>query len=147
MGSSFAPSVANLFMATLEERFILNSQHNAFFGSVFFFVRFIDDIFCLYTDLGTVLSFVKWLNEVHPSIKFAFTSSESQVNFLDTSIYKIESLCYNIIFRSGFATLVYHSDRTREVLPASCSFFFKCCQKRDHTALNYDKFQETRTRL
>lgn len=46
MGSLFAPSVANLFMAMLE-MFILNSQQNPFFESFFFFVRFINDIFCL----------------------------------------------------------------------------------------------------
>lgn len=32
MGSSFPTSVAHLFMATLEDYYILNEQRNSFFG-------------------------------------------------------------------------------------------------------------------
>lgn len=37
MGSVFTPSVANLFMATLEERFIFNKDENPFFDYIFVF--------------------------------------------------------------------------------------------------------------
>lgn len=46
MGSPFAPSVANLFMANLENTIILNSEHNPFFSSIFLFYHFID-CFCV----------------------------------------------------------------------------------------------------
>lgn len=50
MGSSFAPRITNLFMARLEETFILNKEHNPYFNSIFLFLRYIDDYFCVFTD-------------------------------------------------------------------------------------------------
>lgn len=69
MGSSFSPDVANLFMANLEDNYIFNVR-NPFCDTIFFFVCFIDDIFCVYSDPDSVHSFVEWLNGIHPSIKF-----------------------------------------------------------------------------
>lgn len=37
MGSAFAPGIANLFTATLEERFIFNKDENPFFTTFFDF--------------------------------------------------------------------------------------------------------------
>lgn len=70
MGSSFAPSIANLFMAQLEEKFILNETQNPFFPSVLLFRRYVDDCFCVYNDLATLKQFLDWLNQVHPTIYF-----------------------------------------------------------------------------
>lgn len=91
MGSSFSLSSANLFMATLEEKFILNKDQNPFFDSIFTFYRYIDDCFCVYTNADNVRAFLSWLNGLHPSINFTFEGSESFVNFLDTIVYKTEA--------------------------------------------------------
>lgn len=87
MGSSFAPSVANLFMADLEEQFILTKDQNLFLESVFiFFYRYTDDCFCVYTHENTIQVLVSWFNELHSSINFTFIASVSHVNFLDTKV-------------------------------------------------------------
>lgn len=48
MGSAFAPSVANLFMATLEERFIFKRNENPYFNSIFMCFFPLRLFLCLY---------------------------------------------------------------------------------------------------
>ena len=51
--------------------------------------RFIDDIFMIWPhSLGELYSFLEALNNVLESIKFTTNISQTQVNFLDVSIYK-----------------------------------------------------------
>lgn len=88
MGSTFVPSVGNLFMADLEEKFFFNENQNPFFKSISIFNRYIDDYFCVYTDANTVQAFILWLNALHPSIKFTSDGNVSQVNFLNTTVYR-----------------------------------------------------------
>lgn len=88
VGSSFAPSVANLFMASLEDNQILNQDSNPFFMNICLFYRYIDDCFCVYRDKDLVQEFVCWLNTLHPSIKFTSEANQSQVSFLDTTTYR-----------------------------------------------------------
>lgn len=48
MGSAFSPSVANLFMATLEDNFIFNAAKNPFSENIiFFFVLLMTFFVCL----------------------------------------------------------------------------------------------------
>lgn len=59
MGSPFVPSLANLFMAQLENDFILNAQVNPFHHQIFKFYRFIDDCFCILTDASVLTEFLE----------------------------------------------------------------------------------------
>lgn len=58
MDSAFAPSTANLFMSMLEQQHILSPSSNPYFGHIFKYFRFIDDIFCVYTDINSFDSFL-----------------------------------------------------------------------------------------
>ncbi|XP_057297959.1 uncharacterized protein LOC130628918 [Hydractinia symbiolongicarpus] len=83
MGTRMAPPYANLFMAVLEGLIIAD-----FPGFIEFWKRFIDDIFFIFT--GTELQLKKLfthMNKIHPSIKFTFEYSKSDIPFLDTRIY------------------------------------------------------------
>lgn len=91
MGSPFAPSLANLFMAQLERRFILSDQMNPLFTKIVFFYRFIDDCFCVLSDASILDGFLDWLNTIHSSIKFTMEGSRKEVHFLDTIVYKDET--------------------------------------------------------
>lgn len=75
MGSSFAPSAANLFMDAFEQQHILSSDQNPYFKYIFKSFRYIGDIFCVYTDIDLYEDFLKWINNLHPTIKFAGTKS------------------------------------------------------------------------
>ena len=81
MGTKCAPSYANIFMGMFEERYIyplLEKISN-------FYLRLINDIFLIWT--GTT----QQINEIQPSVKFDFNSSNKEINFLDTIVYKTQS--------------------------------------------------------
>lgn len=88
MGSSFAPSISNLFMVQLEDRHILNKDSNPFFKDIILFYRCIDDCFCIYSNIQTLQAFSTWLNTLHPNIKFTSEIDKTQISFLDTTVYK-----------------------------------------------------------
>ena len=87
MGTKCAPSYANIFMGMFEERYIyplIEKISN-------FYLRFIDDIFLIWTGTtDQLMKFKQQINEVHPSIKFDFNFSNKEVNFLDTVVYKTQ---------------------------------------------------------
>lgn len=88
MGSSFAPSLANLFMARMEDEFILNQCNNPFRQDIQMFWRFIDDCLCIFTERTKVNDFLEWLNNIQPSIVFTLESNLNETHFLDTIVYR-----------------------------------------------------------
>ena len=82
MGTRVAPTLANLFMADFEERFVYTYHTQPKLWG-----RFIDDIFMIW-DSGEaeIMDFIKHLNSVHDSIKFTYEISENAIPFLDTVV-------------------------------------------------------------
>ena len=79
IGTKFAPPYANIFMAGLEEEIFNNPKFKPFL-----WLRYLDDIFCLWTEgVYKLKEFFNYLNEFRPSIKFTMEYSEKQINFLD----------------------------------------------------------------
>ena len=125
MGTKMAPSFANIFMGALE---------GSFFDSIpvamlpYSWKRFIDDIFLIWLHGGkSFVRFMQLLNSFHPTIKFEFTHSKEQVNFLDTTIYitqdgHLESDLY--IKPTGCLPLLHNSSHH----PASCRRGLVCSQ-------------------
>ena len=93
MGTPCSPNYANLFMAKLEKT-ILNN--NNFTKQPLLWLRFIDDIFMIWQHNERELEeFYKYINNIHPTIKFEITSSKNNINFLDTNeIGQLESTIY-----------------------------------------------------
>ena len=84
MGTRFAPSFANLFMARLEESFIETRRINPFLWR-----RNIDDIYMIWADdMATLQSFLDDLNSFNHHIKFTYAISESEVIYLDVNTFK-----------------------------------------------------------
>ena len=82
IGTKFAPSYANTFMAGPEEEIFKNPKFK-----LFLWLRYLDDIFCLWTEgIDKLKKFFNYLNEFHPSIKFTMEYSEKQINFLDVLV-------------------------------------------------------------
>ena len=85
MGTKCAPSYASLFMGMFEDKYIYPKISN----NTRIFMRFIDDIFFVWKGSERELqSFLKEINNAHPYIKFDYTFSKKEVNFLDLTIYK-----------------------------------------------------------
>ena len=84
MGTPIPPTLANLFMATLEECF-LNTEDK----KPFIYKRYIDDIFIVWTHaMADFQTFFSILNDFHPTIKYDYTISETSIDYLDITIYK-----------------------------------------------------------
>ena len=57
-----------------------------------FYMRFIDDIFLIWTGTtDQLMKFKQQIHDVHPSVKFDFNFFNKEINFLDTVIYKTQS--------------------------------------------------------
>lgn len=83
MGTKMAPNYAIVFMDYLETRFLSTCKNIPLV-----WWRYIDDIFFIWQH-GTkdLEDFMQALNSHHPTIKFTSETSETEVNFLDTTIY------------------------------------------------------------
>ena len=82
---NLAPSYANLFMGKFEENALADASH-----SPLIWWHFIDDIFLLWTHGEDLLnSFITYLNNLHPTIKFTSSFSHSEISFLDVDILLI----------------------------------------------------------
>ena len=84
IGTKMAPQYAILFMAFLEERLLDSCMLKPLF-----WWRYIDDIFFVWEHGEESLkSFLKYINEAHPTIKFTADYSKEKVNFLDVQVIK-----------------------------------------------------------
>ena len=96
MGNPLAPTLANFFLADIETR--LFSQYDNFFPTLF--LRYVDDIFCVFRAGVDWRSFFDALNSAHPSLSFTFEESiGSHIPFLDVHIELKESDCETWVFR------------------------------------------------
>ena len=88
MGSPMAPSYASLFMGKLKKDFL---ESRDLVPSVW--LRFLDDILMVLDhSLESLHSFIDALNSFHPTIKFTYTISSKEVNFLDVTVTKSDNL-------------------------------------------------------
>ena len=84
MGTKTAVAFSVIFMADLEKRLLAASPLKPFFWN-----RFIDDIFSLWTiPMEEVTIFVDFANLFHPTIKFTCEMSYERAVFLDTEVFK-----------------------------------------------------------
>ena len=84
MGTKMAPSYANLFMDRFERAFLAQEPNLPLVWK-----RYINDILCIWTGTRSQLdSFSDRLIKAHPSIKFTWSISDTQIQFLDLNIHK-----------------------------------------------------------
>ena len=84
MGTKMAPAYANLFMGKLEEKLNeLGKPH------IMLWKRFIDDIFVIWTGSASEFTtYINTINQLHHTIKFTYELSETELTFLDITLYK-----------------------------------------------------------
>ena len=81
MRTKMVPQYANIFMANLEEN-ILQNTHN----KPLTYLKYIDDIFLLWTHGEELLKFHKDFNLEDSDIHITMNHSAEEGNFLDTTI-------------------------------------------------------------
>ena len=82
MGSPLGPTLANFFLAHLENQFM--GQQDVFMPV--HYSRYVDDIFCVFNSLEYVKMFLSFLNNIHPNLKFTCEIGPQKLAFLDTQI-------------------------------------------------------------
>ena len=101
MDASYSSSVANLYMADWEDRFLSNHPKE-----LLIWKRYIDDVFGIWQGgMKSLQCFISHLSTVDPSIRFTMQTSISSLQFLDLTIFKDERflregrLSYRIFFK------------------------------------------------
>ena len=84
MGSPLGPSLANLFLANLECEFMQQPSLNCI---PHLYLRYVDDVFCVFDSNSKVQSFLNFLNNLHPNLKFTCEIGQQSLPFLDTVIH------------------------------------------------------------
>ncbi|XP_075450781.1 uncharacterized protein LOC142491850 [Ascaphus truei] len=87
MGTSFAPSYANLYMGFWESIYIFGDT-NPFRDNIIFYRRFIDDLLFIWNgDDDTLHAFFEYLEANTYNLRFTHCYSDSQIDFLDLHLY------------------------------------------------------------
>lgn len=87
MGSTFAPSLSNLYMTNFEEQYI-NSPNNPYKPHIHLYKIFLDNIFLIFKGHTKVNEFFAWINSIHQSITLTCTYSSNGISFLDMRVYR-----------------------------------------------------------
>ena len=82
MGSPLGPTLANFFLAHFESVFMENESD----CKPELYLRYVDDIFCVFNSDSRVTLFLQFLNNLHPNLKFTSEIGPKELAFLDTSI-------------------------------------------------------------
>ena len=82
MGCPLGPTLANFFMAHMENQLLCNDQE----ASPKLYLRYIDDIFAIFDNDQSCTKFLEKLNTQHPNIKFTLEQAKNTIAFLDVEI-------------------------------------------------------------
>lgn len=110
MGSSTSPLVADIFLNHVENK-IFNSSA-LLLKYVFFYKRYVDDIFCIWTGTKRQLQmFLNFLNKIHKNIKFTLEIRiNGSINFLDLNLTIINNkIEFNIFRKETYADIIIHN--------------------------------------
>ncbi|KAJ1091452.1 hypothetical protein NDU88_004577 [Pleurodeles waltl] len=113
MGSTFAPSLACLYVENFERLVVLHDD-NPYRDQIKLWKRYIDDVLLVWTgNKEEALAFSVWLNGANPFLTFTMTIGENKLPFLDLLIYE---------HKGGLATEVYYKPTDRNNLLQYQSF-------------------------
>ncbi|PIO25998.1 hypothetical protein AB205_0190500, partial [Aquarana catesbeiana] len=88
MGAKYAPSLANLFLAEWEDRWVFNPKP----AQLRFYHRFIDDLLLIWEgSRESAIDFISFLNNNSNNIRLDHVISDTSVNFLDVTLTKINN--------------------------------------------------------
>ena len=84
MGSPLGPTLANFCLAYFEGKLLEDSFDKPAFPVLY--LRYVDDIFCVFRSGTSHEPFLSKLNDINPNLKFTSEIGPSQLSFLDTCI-------------------------------------------------------------
>ena len=145
MGTPMAPNFANLFMSNFEEKYIFNRNTRPVY-----YRRYIDDLLLIWKDTEEELSqFMDHLNTCHPTIKFTFESSNTEVTYLDIKLIKEDNSVYvkpHFKSTNSFSylqTTSYHPKSTfKAIFQGENTRILRNCSKQTDYVANMDFIKE-----
>ena len=133
MGTKCAPSYPNIFMGWFEEKFIFPLLTN--FSD--FNLRIVDDIFLIWN--GTETEFDDFFLKKHPSVKFEYEMSKTEINFLDTTVFKADNKLLTKVYvkptdrKRCLHSKSEHPNSTKRIIANSQALRFnKICYSKSH---------------
>ena len=105
MGSPLGPSLANIFMCILEQRYL--DECPSEFKPILY-RRYVDDTFCLFRSRSDIEKFLDHINSYHPNIKFTVElEMDNTLPFLDVSVTHDQNSFSTSLYRKKTFTGLY----------------------------------------
>ena len=79
MGSSLGLTLANFFLANLENKLL--NETNGFYPKIY--LQYVDDIFAIFDDNLSITKFLNLLNKQHSNVQFTMQKSMQALLSLD----------------------------------------------------------------
>jgi hypothetical protein len=137
MGSPLGPTLANIFLCFHEKKWL--SDCPCEFKPVYY-QRYVDDIFLLFNNSGSIDQFKQYMNNRHPNMNFTSENeSENSLPFLDVYVTRQASQFITSVYRKptfsgvytnfdSFLPAIYKSGLITTLLSRS----FTICSNWDH---------------
>ena len=105
MGSPLGPSLANIFMCSLKQRY-LSSCPSQF--KPILYRRYVDDTFCLFKERNYIDLFLNYINSIHSNIQFTVEVENcSSLPFLDILVEKTNNSFSTSLLKKKIFTGLY----------------------------------------
>ena len=105
MGNPLGPTMANIFMAYFEKKWINDCSLTC---KPTFYRRYVDDIFVLFNDKDHLEQFKEYLNSRHPNIRFTHeVELKDTLSFLDINVIRNGNIFETSVYRKKTFTGVY----------------------------------------
>ena len=103
MGSPLAPILLNIFMGYHETEWIRNYNY----GRLFYYKRYVDDIFAVFETKDHAVSFYNHINKQHRSIMFTMeTEKNGKLPFLDVLVRNKPNLVTSVYRKPTYTGLL-----------------------------------------
>ncbi|KAJ1146114.1 hypothetical protein NDU88_012396, partial [Pleurodeles waltl] len=142
MGSTFAPSLACLYVDYFERQVVVHDD-NPFLQQIKLWKLYIDDIILVWTGTREeALTFSNWLNAADPFLNFTMTIGDNRLAFLDLLIYENDgALAMEVFYKPTDRNNLlqfqsFHPQSLKENLPVGQ---FLCLRRNCSTLTDYRK--------
>ena len=105
MGSPLAPSLANMFLAHLEQKHFEEKEKPSFFPTVYY--RYVDDTFCVFDTEYDAAQFLQLVNSLHPNLNFTVEVGNKTMPFLDVLVELKDGKFVTSVYRKKTHTGVF----------------------------------------
>jgi hypothetical protein len=116
MGNPLAPTLANFFMGHMESG-LLTTEHDSAdehhtTANPALYVRYVDDVFCIFRQGDQYENFLSKLNNLHPNLRFTYEFGGESLPFLDTKVTLEPPYFSSTVFRKNTDTSVVMNYRS-----------------------------------